>query len=213
MFRLLKSTFIFIVLFFACTPPGVEIEEPTSEELFVVIGSAVVEDDYYTEYTGVHIEDVEVAILGEIVEFGAVKQKGFWTKTDENGYFAITNLPPGKYALTAVRVFLNNQKWVTISNSLTSPDSKFEINEFDHVGFVGNYFDILPQGRVVNLQNNFFSLDNQNQDYLDVKYIRRNEIIGMKLVDGSKLELYPPDRYFAKRFAGSAWVPVIRESF
>jgi len=203
-----------IVLFFfsACSVPPPTIEEPNSEDSFLVIGSVVVEDDFYTNNSGVYIKNVEVAILAEIEENGQTLTRGFWTKTDDNGYFYLANVPPGKYALTGVRVFLDTQRWLTISNPLNSSNDNFEINPNDHISFTGNYFDIQPEGRVVNLQNNYFSIDTQSRGYGDVKYIRRNEIRGMRLINGLNLDLIPVEKYFIRQFSGSSWADIIRES-
>lgn len=203
---------VILISFLACTPPPIVLDEPASTESFLIIGSAVVEDDYFTEFTGVHLAEVEVALLAEIEENGVTRTKGFWTKTDENGYFYLLNMPPGNYALAAIRVFLNDQTWLVISNPLTSVNDEFTVSDQDYVGFIGNYFDIIPHGRVINLKNNYFSVDEQNRTYREVKYIRRETIQGLRLVDGIHLDLVSPKRYFRTKFAGSGWVEIIKRS-
>jgi hypothetical protein len=158
-------------------------------------------------------KDIEVAILAEIEENGAPKTTGYWTKTDENGYFYLLNVPPGKYALTGVRLFLPDQKPLIIANPLTDENSIYQIKPEDHIGFIGNYFDILPRGKVVNLQTNYFSVDAESRVYYDVKYLRRKAFSGLRLVDGTQLDLMPADKYFLNQFAGSGWIEILRQNY
>ncbi len=204
---------IFLIVFVGCTPPDPpSLEEPISNDSLIIIGSIVVEDDYYTEVPGVHFEGIEVAILGEIIENGQLKKKGFWTKTDENGYFYLLNMPRGQYALTGIRLYLNNQSLLVITNSLFTQESEFEIANGDHIPFMGNYFDISPKGRVVNLQTNYFSVDTQSRGYRDLKYFRRSSIHGLRLIDGIKLEMNPPNKYYSDLFSGSAWAEILKKN-
>lgn len=201
--------FVFVI---SCSQTTKFLEEPVDENSFLVIGSVVVEDDFYTPQSGVHLKDIEVAILAEIDEDGNRKTTGYWTKTDENGYFYLINVPPGKYTLTGVRLILNNQSTVVISNPCTSETDVFKISPIDHIGFIGNYFDVFSNNRVVNLQNNYFSIDADSHIYYDVKYFRRNAITGLRLVNGTKLIQISPISYFKNQFAGSSWAELLRES-
>lgn len=201
---------VFILAITGCTPPdSPQLTEPVSDEAMIVVGAVIVEDDYYTEIPGVHREGIDVAILGQFIENGQLVRKGFWTKTDENGYFYLLNLPPGEYALTGVRLYLSDQSLLVIANSLMTPESEFEIESGDHIGFTGNYFDISPEGRVINLQTNFFSVDTESRGYRDLKYFRRTSIHGLRPIDGIKLEMMEPVRYFKSVFAGNIWSEIL----
>jgi hypothetical protein len=206
-----KKLVLFLLIAIAgCTPPApLRLEEPVSGDSMLVIGAIVVEDDYYTEIPGVHREGIDVAVLGQFVAHGQLIKKGFWTKTDENGYFYLMNLPRGEYALTGIRLYLSDQKLLVITNSLMTQDSEFEVTPGDHIGFTGDFFDISPEGRVVNLQTNFFSVDTQSRGFFDLKYFRRNSIQGLRLIDGLKLEMIPADKYFSTLFAGSTWADIL----
>lgn len=201
---------IFLMAIIGCTPPDPPaLEAPISADSMLIIGSVVVEDDYYTDVPGVHFEGIDVAILGEVLEDGQIKKKGFWAKTDENGYFYLLNMPRGQYALTGIRLYLGDQTLLVITNSLLTQNSEFKIATGDHIPFSGNYFDISPEGRVVNLQTNYFSVDTQSRGYRDLKYFRRNSIKGLRLIDGIKLEMISPDRYYGNLFAGSPWAEIL----
>jgi len=185
---------------------------PIDENSFLVVGSVVVEDEFYTSLSGVHLKDIEVAILAEITQDGNSKTTGYWTKTDENGYFYLINVPPGRYALTGLRLLLNDQSTLVIYNPCTSETDAFRISYSDHIGFIGNYFDIEPNNRVVNLQANYFSIDAESRTYYDVKYFRRNAITGLRMVNGTKLVQISPVRYFKNQFSGTPWADILHES-
>lgn len=209
----IRFLYIFLFLFvISCAQSKKMIEFPADENSFLVVGSIVVEDDFFTSLSGVHLKDIEVAILAEITEDGNPKTTGFWTKTDENGYFHLMNVPPGKYALTGLRLILSDQSVLVISNPCTAETDVFKIAFNDHIGFIGNYFDIFPNNRVVNLQANYFSLDADSRTYYDVKYFRRNAITGLRMVNGTRLVQISPVRYFMNQFAASAWADLLRES-
>ncbi|MCK5737933.1 hypothetical protein KAH55_02080 [bacterium] len=202
---------LLIIMVMACTPTPIKIAEPESDKM-LVIGAVVVEDDYFTPNTGVHLDDIEVAVLAEYVKDGKLKTTGYWARTDPNGYFYLTNVPRGNYALTGLRFILTDGSELVIFNSLTSPDDNFRISEFSHIGFIGNYFDIEPHGSLINLQTNYFSLDEQSRSFLDVKYFRRKSIDGIKMVDGNILEMVPTQNYFLRKLGGTGWARIIEES-
>ncbi len=209
----LRVLYLLLLIFvISCAQTTKFIEAPVDENSFLVIGSVVVEDDFYTSLSGVHLKDIEVAILAETDQEGTPKTTGYWTKTDDNGYFYLMNVPSGKYTLTGVRMFLSDQSVMVINNPCTSESDVFKISPSDHIGFIGNYFDIIPQNRVVNLQANYFSIDADSHIYYDVKYFRRNAITGLRLVNGTKLMQISPVRYFINQFAGSTWADLLRES-
>ncbi len=203
------SILVGLAWWLGCAAPTIIIEEPVGDA-FLVIGAVIVEDDYYTKFPGVVKQDIEVAILAEIEENGVTKTTGYWAKTDENGYFYLLNVPPGKYALAGVRLFLSDQKPLVIANPLTDENSIYQIKPEDHLGFIGNYFDILPRGKVVNLQTNYLSVDAESRTYYDVKYLRRKAFSGLRLVDGRQLDLMPAEKYFLYQFAGTGWIEMLR---
>ncbi len=200
------------ILVISCAQSTRVIDTPIDENSFLVVGSVVVEDEFYTSLSGVHLNDIEVAILAEITQDGITKTTGYWTKTDENGYFYLMNVPPGRYALTGLRLNLNDQSTLVINNPCTSETDVFKISYRDHIGFIGNYFDIEPNNRVVNLQANYFSIDADSRTYYDVKYFRRKAITGLRMVNGIKLVQISPIRYFKNQFAGTPWADLLRES-
>ena len=205
------SVIVIVSVFIGCSVPPPTIDEPVSEDTYIVMGAVILEDDYFTNFPTVYLGDIEVAILAEYVEDGIPKTAGYWARTDENGYFYLANVPPGRYALTGIKVFLNDQTWLVISNPLTEEDSDFEVNFSDHIGFIGSYFDIRPRGRIVNLQNNYFSVDSRSRGYGDVKYLRRRELRGLRLVNGLSYDLIPAEKYFIRQFGNSGWADIIRE--
>lgn len=185
------------------------LKEPGSEKSMLVIGGVALEDNYFSQFSGVHLEDIEVAILSETIKDGELKTSGHWTRTDENGFFMLSDVPPGRYAITGIRLYLSNGDLTVLSNPLTSGKSKFMLQEGDHVPFIGQYFTIEPQGRMLNLQNNLFIIEQESRTYYHADHICKELFSGRKLVDGSYLEMMPADKYFKQKYPNSAWVSII----
>ena len=197
---------------FNCGSSFQTLKEPSSEQSHLVIGAVILEDNYYTQFGSVHLEDIEVAILSETVSEGDIKISGYWTRTDENGFFQLSDVPRGRYAITGIRLYLRNGELLVISNPLNSGKSEFIIQESDHVPFMGQYFKIEPQGRIVNLQNNLFIIEQESRTYYHVEHICQKSFSKRKMVDGSYLEMMPVDAYFLQKYPTSSWGSIIKQS-
>ncbi|MBN1351762.1 hypothetical protein JXJ21_20285 [candidate division KSB1 bacterium] len=213
----MKSCLILTIIALGCTlrcsSSVAVLNEPSSENTFMVVGGVVLEDKYYSEYASVHLADIEVAILSQTVEGGELKSTGYWERTDENGFFMLSDVPPGRYAITGIRLYLMNGELAVFSNPLTSGNTAFMIQESDHVPFIGQYFEIEPQGRIVNLKNNLFIIDEENRQFSDINHICEDAFIGRKMVDGSVLKMISPVKYFVQKYPDSRWIPIVTGTF
>lgn len=201
--------FIICMIIFSCGSNIQTLKEPSSDRTFLVIGAVALEDNYYTQFGGVHLEDIEVAILSETISKGEIKLSGHWARTDENGFFVLSDVARGRYTITGIRLYLSNGDLIVLSNPLNSGKSEFVIQEGDHVPFVGQYFKIEPQGRLVNLQNNLFIIDQESRTYYDVKHITQNSFSKRKMLDGSYLGMMSVEQYFLEKYPNSSWRTVI----
>jgi len=200
------------LVLFRCDSGLQVMHEPSGNDSFLIIGAVALEDKYYSQYGGVHIKDIEVAILSETVIKDDLKISGAWTRTDENGFFCLSNVAPGRYEITGIRLYLSNGELLVLSNPLTSGSTEFMIQSSDHVPFLGQYFPTEPEGRIVNLKNNLFIVDQESQIYLNVKLLRQNTIVRRKMVDGSYLDMVPVADLFRDKYPTSRWIELLDQA-
>jgi len=185
--------------------------EPTSEQNFIVIGNVLVESRYFEERPEVYRSNIEVAIVGQTEVEGKKKLQGYWTTTDEEGYFSLTDVPPGKYALKGIRLTTNQGTLLTITNKLRYAGSTYVIDRKETVIFDAQYFPIEPRGRMVDLGYNVFTLDQMSRSTGRVDHISLPRLVNRKLITGEVLNLGPVAEYFIQKHPESAWVEVLKQ--
>ncbi|NOY59336.1 MAG: hypothetical protein GXO75_10485 [Calditrichaeota bacterium] len=184
-------------------------KEPTTDQTMLVVGQVIIEDNYYTQETGVYKEGLEVAIVGRTANNKIV---GLWTNTDADGYFAIGDLPKGEYALKGVRALIGRGQMVTITNRLRLSSDRYMVSSKPTIIFNAQYFPFEPTGRVVSLQHNIFRLDRMSAQTNQVDYKYKFLLKDQELVDGKVLNEGPVEKHFLEKYPDSAWKTALEES-
>ncbi|MCR4438998.1 MAG: hypothetical protein QHJ34_14335 [bacterium] len=199
-----------IVLSCATTYQG--LVEPTSENSVLVVGAAFVVNNYYNERFEIYRPSIEVAIMGKVTQNGKEQIKGYWTQTDENGYFALANVPPGQYALKGIRFTLSTGDLLTISNPLRFSGSTYMLQPSSKtiILFDGDYFAFEPKGRVVNMLTNRFIIDRATDRTRHVEHEAASEVRELKSPTGQVWTFPKPPEYFIQKYPQSAWVPALK---
>jgi hypothetical protein len=183
-------------------------KEPSSVDSMLIIGSIIVEDNYYTKEIGVYRDGIEVAILGR-TEKG--KALAFWTVTDKNGYFSIGDVPKGEYTLKGFHVLLKDGSYVTVSNRLNYISDPFLVAESELIIFEGREFTIKPVNRIVNLQHNHFILTAMSRGSRIVNHTVLSIIDSERLVDGKVYSEGPVVEYIMKKYPESQWISELKD--
>ncbi len=192
---------ILIVFLFSCSSTIPEFNPPV-ENKCLLIGSVILDILGYRDINATIQANIEVAIIGNVIDGGQEKRVGFWVETDENGYFYLENVPPGKYALKGIRARSMDLNELTIVNELTDPQRNyFEIYFSDNIPMTGNLFDVSSKNRIVNFQNNLFSLHRNGI----VEFKRLARVRDYKLSAGDIINLPPVPSYFLEKFPASGW--------
>ncbi|NIA28291.1 MAG: hypothetical protein GWP06_00080 [Actinobacteria bacterium] len=184
-------------------------KEPTNDQTMLVVGQVIIEDNYYTQETGVYKEGLEVAIVGKTANNKIV---GLWTNTDADGYFAIGDLPKGEYALKGVRALIGRGQMVTITNRLRLSSDRYMVSSKPTIIFNAQYFPFEPTGRVISLQHNIFRLDRMSAQTNQVDYRYKFLLKDQELVDGKVLNEGPVEKHFLEKYPDSAWKTALEES-
>jgi hypothetical protein len=202
---LLTLTFIFL----SCAGGLKGFKEPTSADTMLVVGRVVLEDNYYTEELGTYFADIEVAVLGK-TEDG--KTQAMWANTDENGYFALADVPKGEYVLKGIRALIGTGALVTVTNRLRLSTDVYVISARPQVIFNGQYFPYEPVGRIQSLQHNIFRLDRMSKTTNQVNYTVKHSLAEYKLNDGKVVNDGPVEEYYMSKYPDSAWNSALQES-
>ena len=152
-------------------------------------------------------EGIEVGIIGKYMEDGKEKTFGKWLETDEEGYFFLSNVPDGRYAIKAIRVYIAGQQRFTISNDWIRPISNFKIQSSELVVFEGNAFKLKQKNRIINLKYNYFSIYTNGE----IQAGRFDVVEDLKLSTGDMLNRPFIFDYFIEKYPQSAWVPFLQK--
>jgi hypothetical protein len=183
--------------------------EPTSENSMLVVGRVIVEDKGYTENPQVYKENLRIGIYG-LAEDGT--ELGEWARTDENGYFILSNVPMGEYVIKAVQLTVGSGQFLSIENRLGFVDDPYLIVNREFFIFEGEYFPFEPVGRIQSLKHRIFTLDQSNHNILQVRNMVWYKLDNFELHTGEKLTADPVERYFIEKHPKSAWNIFLEES-
>ena len=195
---LLSLIFILIV---GCATTAPNIQEPVDDRC-LIIGAIILDIDGYRDLNTSLFEHIDVAIVGETVAEQGIKRVAFWAETDENGYFYVENVPPGRYALKGIKARSIDIGELTLVNELTdAARNYFQISPANDIPMTGDLFDLKDNHRIVNFQYNVFTLHrNGIVDFRRMKLIRN-----FKLSAGDVIDLPPVPSHFLDEFPACGW--------
>ena len=197
------------VLAAGCTGTYKGFTEPTSKNTMLVVGRVIVEDKGYTERPAVYKDALRVAIYGVGTDG---EEYGEWVTTDENGYYALANMPMGEYVIKAIRLTVGAGQLLTIENRLNFSDDPYLITNREFFIFDGGYFPFEPVGRIQSLKHHIFTLDQSNKNILMVRNVALYVLKDYELHNGEVLNDGPVEEYFIKKYPNSAWKEDLEES-
>jgi len=202
--------FIFIVplliLIISCAGTLPSMKEPV-EGKNLIIGSVIFENNGYQNRNDIYYDNIEVAIIGIYKENGKEKVFGKWTRTDKNGYFFIPNVPDGRYGLKGLRINMSGQAFLTIVNEFRTLVDNYKIWPSENITFSGQYFDVKPQNRIVNLKHNYFTFF-QNQE---IRYGSYDKIDQFQASNGEIVSRPMIFKYFIDNYPQSGWKEYLQQ--
>jgi hypothetical protein len=202
--KLKKTLMLLIVLALisGCSQSYKGFTEPTAENTMLVVGRVIVEDKGYTEKPEVYKQDLRVAIFGLSADG---EELGFWARTDENGYFVLSNVPMGEYAIKAVQLTVGSGQFLSIENRLGFVDDPYLVVNREFFIFEGEYFPFEPVGRIQSLKHHIFTLDQSNRNILQVRNMAVYKLKNYELHTGEKLTAEPVEQYYIDKYPNSVW--------
>jgi len=167
----------------------------------LIIGSVIFENRGYQDRNEIYFDNIDVAIIGIYKKNGTDKIFGKWTRTDKNGYFFISNVPDGKYALKAIRVNLSGQAYITIANEFRTLVDNYKLWPSENITFSGDKFNTRPNKRIVNLKHNYFTFFHNRE----IRYSAYDKIDQFQASSGDVVSRPMIFKYFINQYPESSW--------
>ena len=197
------------VFFVQCATTSRGLKEPGKKYSYLVIGSVTVDLFHCYGITATVRYGIEVAIVGKVLVKGVPQFQRYWVTTDDRGYFALANVPPGKYALKGFRVPVLGNIQITVINELKNARSKFKVQRSPYIPARVNYFKYpKAKQRIVNLRHNYFLIDSDNLVY-HREFFR---IQKFRTVTGEILDEPSVIDYFIQRNPHSGWLKFLEKN-
>jgi hypothetical protein len=200
--RLLCAALFAVVLIMACAGSSGKFIEPTSEESMILIGRIIFEGQKDQEYIDIIKKGTQIGILGKTSDG---KQLHYYAYTDEQGYFCVTDVPKGQYAIQGVTGYLSRVGTHTLFNPLDKEGSYYRFNRGEYYTFGGNNFAVMPKGRVINFDHQIFQIRYQMNNLSPLNLHVSPTLNQYKLLDNSVLNDGPVEDYFIAKYPGSLW--------
>ena len=176
-------------------------KEPTQNDTMLVVGRVLLEIGT-TLTAGIYDGELSVGIVGQT---DAGKIVGYWTKADLDGYYAVADVPKGRYMIKTLRAMVRDVGVVTITSRLTGGNNFYFLSKDEFVPFSGDYFPFKPQGRVVDLTHLVVQLEDPSLAKIPVQSRFYETLSQYKTVTGQVRNEGPVARYFLNKYPDSLW--------
>ncbi len=128
------GSFLLMFLFTSCAATGRYVLEEPQPEKSLLVGAVLIENEGVGDLYEARKSNILVKIVGKYEEEGEEVTEVYRTRTDNNGYYMVQNVPPGSYVVKGLETFLvPNEK--TIVTAIWEGPTKFyhfTDREFDY---------------------------------------------------------------------------------
>jgi len=172
------------------------------EGKMLLIGCVIVEslERFWKSYP------LEVCIMADVEEKGKTVRKAYTVFADEQGYFALENMPPGRYTLKGVIV--QRGAPYLIWNEMRLPNGRWSTRSVPtpFPPLTGNIWPWSPVSNTYNFGYNIFV----HTFFGEIKYYNLN-FIDRESFETPRTYTRPYiEEYFVKKYPDSGWVPILK---
>ena len=191
-----------------CTAGGrVVLTDPVDDNV-LIIGNIIFENDNWQDRKDIFKDRIEVALIGSVIKNGKEETVGFWTETDENGFFFYPNAPNGKYELKAIRFYMPGGLYFGLIKEFRATSENYQrIGNPQNIMFTGSMFNKEAVNKIVNLKFNYFSIFPNGE----IQHGYYDQIKDLTMSTGEVLNTPLIYEYFLNKpeFANSGWLPLL----
>jgi len=174
------------------------VEEP-QEGKSLVIGAVLVENDGIEDMYEAKIKNIAIILVGKSFEKESIQ--AYRLMTDEEGYFALPNVPPGAYVVKGIEVDLG---YVTRLLITSRWEGNVQIYYPTDV-FVDQTVRLWPPGsqeKIINMNIRYFRIDASYRVYDDVFKLIDNATVSIPEL---KHTIPNPMVYYQQKYPGWGW--------
>jgi len=194
--------FIVVVFFIGCASSNkvLVIQQPEPGKSLIV-GAVLAENNGIDELYRSKTSKITAVVVGKFVKDGKEITKGYRVKTDKNGYFMIQNVMPGSYVLKGIEVDVGytNRAFIT---SRWEGDRQHYYNSGEVINYIVRVWPPEQKGKIINLNINYFMLDNAGRVYFDKFKALKNTTLALK---DKRYTMANPKKYFKEKYPESDW--------
>jgi hypothetical protein len=182
-----------------------KLTDPADENAILIIGSSTVE--VVSGMQEAYTSGQEISIMADQEVDGEYVRKAITIWAEDDGYFCVENLPPGRYTLKGIRMIGNRGGDFTIWNELRMPNERWMAAPASYrYSFTGEYFQTSPRLNVFNFQHNIFSLTGGGT----VVHYRMAKMENEKFHLATTYTRDYVENYFIEKYPDSGWVPILQ---
>ncbi len=149
---------ILMMTFINCSTSQKFLLKNPNPGMSLLVGAVLVEnvgiDDVYESVTS----KINVIVVGKSVVEGKEVVQGYRLKTDEKGYFALANVPPGSYVVKGIEVDLGyGTRMLLTSRWEGNTQIYYPIDTM--IDFTVNFWPPAINEKIINLKIRYFHID------------------------------------------------------
>jgi len=200
-----KMSFVSIALvivgIFSCTGAKKFVLEKPQDGMSLVVGAVLIENNGIEDVYEAKTSKITVVIVGKSVIHGVEKTAGYRIKTDENGYFALQNVPPGAYIIKGFEADLGYQTHY-IATSRWNGNTQVFYPFGGMIDFTVRNWPEPVRKKIIDMQINYFMVDKANR-IAHKKYKSLKNGTGQ--IPNKKYTMVNPVEYYRLKYPQCEW--------
>lgn len=192
---------IIIMGFISCSSTQKFVIKSPAPGMSLLVGAVLVEnvgvDDVYESITS----KIIVIVVGKSMVGGKEIVQGYRLKTDEKGYFALANVPPGSYVVKGIEVDLGyGTRMLLTSRWEGNTQIYYPIDTM--IDYTVNVWPPPFEGKFINLKIRYFHIDAANRVFDQIYNRLEDTTLNLNNV---RHTMPDPLEYFRMKFPNSGW--------
>lgn len=187
------------------TASSIHLSNPEQGKL-LLIGAVILE----TPTQAFADRELEVYIVGEVKESGEAVYRTYTVLPNSEGYFALENMPAGKYTLAGVRLGVNGE--LLIWNDHHVPNERWILKRHQEIPpYTGRHWDWEPRLDVYNFGYNVFVWVGWSGSTANIHYYNRSRIEEESFGFNRTFTRPLIEEYLLEKFPGSGWASILKQ--
>ena len=164
----------------------------------MLVGAMLLENDGLDEVYQSITKNITVVLVGKSKEG---EEEGYRVKTDENGYFALQNVPPGSYVIKGFEVDVGFGRRLLIT-SRWDGNTQIYYPADTIIDYTVRVWPEAMEGKVLDMQIHYFKID-QALRLATRQYKMMKNLAGS--ISGSQYTMLNPVSYFKEKYPQADW--------